>query len=72
LIALGLMWLFGLRGLVLQSIFLAVSMPSAVNTFLLALEYDRDTEMVASIVAASTMVSMVTISVVVAYLPLLA
>lgn len=72
LLTLGLCWLFGLRGLVLQSLVLAMAMPTAVNTFLLALEYGQDSETVASIVAASTVLSLVTISVVVANLPLLA
>lgn len=72
LLTLGACWAFGLRGLVLQSLVLAMAMPTAVNTFLLALEYGHDSETVASIVAASTVLSLVTISVVVANLPLLA
>lgn len=71
LVTVGLCWVFGLRGLVLQSLVLAMAMPTAVNTFLLALEYGKDAETVASIVAMSTVVSLFTISVVVAGLPLL-
>lgn len=67
----GIGLLLGLRGLELQSIVLAMSMPTAVNVFLLALEYEQDAETVASVVAASTVVSLLTISVVVANLPLL-
>ena len=71
-VGLGVGWLIGLRGLELQSIVLAMAMPSAVNVFLLALEYDHDADTVASIVAASTLLSLATISLVVANLPLLA
>lgn len=64
----GVCWLFGLRGQDLQSVVLALSMPTAVNVFLLALEYDKDAETIASIVAATTLVSLVTISIVVSQL----
>ena len=43
-------------------------MPTAVNVFLLALEYDKDAETIASIVAATALVSLVTISIVVSQL----
>lgn len=68
----GIGLLVGLRGLELQSIVLALSMPTAVNVFLLALEFRQDAETVASVVAVSTVVSLVTISLVVANLPVLA
>ena len=64
----GVCWLLGLRGQDLQSVVLALSMPTAVNVFLLALEYDKDAETIASIVAATTLVSLVTISIVVSQL----
>ena len=38
------------------------------HVFLLALEYDKDAETIASIVAATTLVSLVTISIVVSQL----
>ena len=68
LLAWGVCWLLGLRGQDLQSIMLAQSMPTAVNVFLLALEYDKDAESIAAIVAATTLVSLVTISIVVSQL----
>ncbi len=72
LIGLGICLLVGLRGLELQSMVLALSMPTAVNVFLIALEYDADAETIASTVAASTLISLLTISIVVANLPALA
>lgn len=68
MLAWGIGLLLGLRGLELQSLVLALSMPSAVNVFLLALEYDRDAEQVANIVALSTVLSFATISILVANL----
>lgn len=68
LIGLGVCLLVGLRGLELQSMVLALSMPTAVNVFLLALDYDSDAETVAGTVAASTLLSLFTISIVVANL----
>ncbi|NLA29362.1 MAG: AEC family transporter [Propionibacterium sp.] len=68
LLAWGMCWLLGVRGQDMQSIVLAQSMPTAVNVFLLALEYEKDAETIAAIVAATTLVSLLTISVVVSQL----
>lgn len=59
----------GLTGLLLQSVVLAFAMPTAVNTLMLTMEYGGDADTVASIVAVSTLASLLTISVVVTALP---
>ncbi|WP_345461618.1 AEC family transporter [Deinococcus carri] len=68
-LALGLGLLLGLRGLNLQGLVLASAMPTAVNAFLLAREYEADAETVASAVALSTFASLVTAALVVTVLP---
>lgn len=66
LLAWGIGWLVGLRGLGLQSLVLALAMPTAVNVLLFGLEYDRDVEALANIVALSTLASLATITVLLA------
>lgn len=70
-LALGLGLGLGLRGLNLQGLVLASAMPTAVNAFLLAREYQADAETVASAVALSTFASLLTAALVVAVLPLI-
>lgn len=72
LVAWGVGRLIGLAGLPLQSLVLACSMPTAVNLAMVALEYSEDAETVASEVALSTLLSIGTLSFVVANLPLFA
>lgn len=57
--------LIGMSGLGLQSLVLAFAMPTAVNVFMQAREYESDADTVAAIVAISSLVGIVTISVVV-------
>lgn len=61
----------GLNGLPLQSLVLALAMPTAVNTLMLAVEYDADPDTVASAVAISTVLSIATLAVLVANLSLI-
>jgi len=60
---------FGLTGTALASLVLAAAMPIAVNTLMLAREYDADTETVASAVVASTLLSIPVLTVLIAALP---
>ena len=66
LLAWGIGWLIGLRGLGLQSLVLALSMPTAVNVLLFGLQYERDVDSLASIVALSTFASLATITAILA------
>ena len=61
----------GLRCTALGALVLAGAMPTAVNAFMLAREYGTDADTQASIVAVSTLGSVVTIPVTIALLPLL-
>lgn len=69
LLAWGVGLAVGLRGLPLQSLVLACAMPTAVNVMMIAMEYDADAEAVASTVALTTLASIATVALVVAYLP---
>ena len=71
-LAVGVALLLRLDGLELSSLILACAMPTAVNAFMLAREYGSNPELVASVVALSTLASLGTIAVVVALLPGLA
>ena len=71
LLALGVGLALGLRGLPLQVLVLSGAMPTAVNTYVLAREYDADYETVASAVTLSTVASVVGIAAVVALLPVI-
>ena len=55
-----------------QSLLLACAMPTAVNAFMLAREYGSDPDTAASAVALSTLCSIFTLTLVIAWLPLLA
>ncbi|MFT4226595.1 AEC family transporter [Micropruina sp.] len=71
LLAAGIGLLLRLDGLELSSLLLACAMPTAVNAFMLAREYGSNPELVASVVALSTLASLGTIAAVVAVLPML-
>jgi malate permease and related proteins len=71
-LAAGLGLLLRLDGPELSSLVLACAMPTAVNAFMLAREYGSNPELVASVVALSTLASLGTIAGVVALLPSLA
>ncbi|HEX2704909.1 MAG TPA: AEC family transporter [Candidatus Lustribacter sp.] len=69
---LGVGWLFGLRGLPLEALVLSGAMPTAVNAYLLAREYDADAVTVADAVTLSTLASIASAAVVTALLPAIA
>ena len=69
LLAVGIGLLLGLGALELSSLVLACAMPTAVNAFMLAREYGSNPQLVASVVALSTLASLGTIAAVVALLP---
>jgi predicted permease len=71
-VSLGIGLLFGLRGVPLQALVLSGAMPTAVNAFLLALEYKGDVRTVADTVTLSTILSFLSAAVVTAALPLIA
>lgn len=60
LIALGVTTAFGIEGLNKQVILLSSSMPSAVINFVVSHKYNLDSDLVASIVATSTLLSILT------------
>ena len=59
----------GLRGVPLQALALSLAMPTAVNAFLLAQEYEGDVEFVAHTVTVSTVLSFLGAAIVTAFLP---
>ncbi len=71
-LALGVGYVVGLRGLPLQTLVLSSAMPTAVNAFLLADEYDGDVELVAHTVTVTTLLAFVGATVVTALLPAIA
>lgn len=68
LAAIGIAYLIGLRGAAFQAGVLQASMPTAVVTTILALEYDVAPNFVTSVVALSTLLSPLTVTVLIAYL----
>lgn len=70
-LSLGVGLVFGLSGVPLQALVLAGAMPTAVNAFLLSMEYKGDVRTVADTVTVSTLLSLVMAAVVTAALPLL-
>ena len=71
-VALAIGYGVGLRGLPLQALVLSSAMPTAVNAFLLADEYDADVDLVAHTVTVSTLLSFVGAAVVTALLQTIA
>ncbi|MEI2778425.1 MAG: AEC family transporter [Tetrasphaera sp.] len=68
-LALPLGYAVGLRGISLQAFVLSAAMPTAVNAFILAHEYDGDVEFVAHTVTVTTLLSFASAAVVTALLP---
>ena len=64
--------LVGARGVELQALVLSAAMPTAVNAFLLATEFDADVESVAATVVVTTVGALGTIALVVTLLPFMA
>lgn len=65
-------WLMGLRGLQLGVMVLAAALPIGANVFLFSQRYRKEEEMITAAVAVSTAFAVLTISGVLALLPLLA
>ena len=70
-IAAGVGIAFGLRGTALGALVLASAMPTAVNAFMIAREYGSGADTQASVVAVSTLASVLTIPLVITLLPVL-
>ena len=64
-------WLLGLRGMALGVMVLAAALPIGANVFLFSQRYRKEEDMVTAAVAVSTAVALVTITGVLALLPLL-
>ena len=64
-------WLLGLRGMQLGVMVLAAGLPIGANVFLFSQRYRKEEDMVTAAVAVSTAVALLSISVVLALLPLL-
>jgi malonate transporter and related proteins len=65
-------WLLGLRGLQLGVMVLAAALPIGANVFLFSQRYRKEEDMITAAVVVSTAVALVSITVVLALLPLLA
>jgi malate permease and related proteins len=68
LIAFGLTWLLGLTGAARQAAIIEASMPAAVITTVLALEFDLDATFSTSVVFFTTLLSPITLVLLIAYL----
>ncbi len=55
-------WVLGFEGLLAQALFISSAMPSSVNSAIIAQEYRGEPELAAQIVLASTVFSMVTVT----------
>jgi predicted permease len=64
-------WVLGLRGLQLGVMVLAAALPIGANVFLFSQRYRKEEDMITAAVAVSTAVTLATITVVLALLPLL-
>ncbi|MDP4550570.1 AEC family transporter [Alkalihalobacillus macyae] len=64
-IALAIIYLLGLEGVIAQALLISSAMPTAVNSAIIAQEYENEPELAAQIVLASTVFSMVTVTVVI-------
>ncbi len=65
LIALGLIYLFGVSGILAQALFIASAMPTSVNSAVIAQEYKNHPDYAAQIVLFSTVLSAITVSLVI-------
>lgn len=64
-IALLIVYAFGLTGVVAQALFISSAMPTSVNSAVIAQEYDNHPELAAQIVLFSTLMSTVTVTVII-------
>ena len=65
LIALGIIFVLGIDGVTAQALFISSAMPTAVNSAIIAQEYENEPELSAQIVLASTVFSMITVTAVI-------
>ena len=65
LVALGLIFIFGVTGVTAQALLIASAMPTAVNSAVIAQEYENHPELAAQIVLFSTVASAFTVSLVI-------
>jgi predicted permease len=63
LVTWGLVWLFGFEGVAAQVLVVMGGLPTAINTFVLASEFDQDADLASRMVFWTTLLSAVTISV---------
>lgn len=65
MIALGIIYAFGLTGMVAQALFISSAMPTSVNSAVIAQEYNNHPQLAAQIVLFSTLMSTMTVTVVI-------
>lgn len=65
ILALLIIWVFGIEGVLAKALFIASSMPTSVNSAVIAEEYKSHPELAAQTVLFSTMASMVTVTAVI-------
>lgn len=65
MIALGIIYAFGLTGIVAQALFISSAMPTSVNSAVIAQEYNNHPQLAAQIVLFSTLMSTMTVTVVI-------
>ena len=63
IVGFGLVWILGIRGLLGEALLVSTSFPTAVNSALLALQFDNEPEFAAAAVFYSTLVSSITVSI---------
>ena len=63
--AVAIIYLLSLEGVIAQALLISSAMPTAVNSAIIAQEYENEPELAAQIVLASTVFSMVTVTVVI-------
>ena len=65
LLALLILYLMGIRGLLLTSVIISASAPSAANTVMFSVLFDRDTKLAVTLVSLSTLLSLFTMPLVI-------
>ncbi len=66
-IALGIIYVLGIDGITAQALLISSAMPTAVNSAIIAQEYENEPELSAQIVLASTVLSMITVTGVISF-----
>lgn len=65
LIALGMIYSFGISGITAQALFIASAMPTSVNSAVIAVEYNKHPDFAAQIVLFSTLMSTITVTLII-------